>query len=188
MPAEAFSGTRPAYAEGATGAVVRAALVQPVAQPAPEPAHVAEGLEVSAGPLLTGSGRAESGAPSETRANTGIDYLLWQGLAEQAGDWAMAVRLGALRRAEEAGCELSRQLPDGSRLPVPQMLLGEAAVAAFQALSEAEWRRDWTHRLLRIAARWPEEAIVDAVVTILMQTDAAIAELRAAGVWPWARA
>jgi hypothetical protein len=114
-----------------------------------------------------------------------IDYLIWQGVVGLGGDWAMAARLDALRRAEEAGCETTFSLPNGTTLPIPEMVITEAAVAAFQTITEAEWRSAWTGRLLKIAAKWDDDATREAVVAILAHADSVIAGLKAAGVWPW---
>ncbi len=112
-----------------------------------------------------------------------MDYAIWQGVVSGNGDTAMVARLDALHKAEQA--QQARRLPDGPLATALQMVLCEAAVAAAQTQSEADWRKDWTRRLVGIAARWPDETTVDGVVTVLGQADAIIRELKAAGVWPW---
>jgi hypothetical protein len=114
-----------------------------------------------------------------------LDYRLWQGLAEHSGDWAMAVRLDAWRRAQSADCDMFTELEDGSKMPIPQMLLAEAAVARFQSQSEAEWHDQWTRRLLQVAAKWPDEPTTETVVELLNHTGRVIGELKSSGVWPW---
>ena len=118
-------------------------------------------------------------------AGGGVDYAIWQGVVSGAGDWAMAARLQALHKAEQAHQAGKLGLAGEGIATALQMVLCEAAVAAFQTQSEADWRKDWTRRLVRIAARWPDEASVDGVVAVLGQADTVIAELKAAGVWPW---
>jgi hypothetical protein len=97
----------------------------------------------------------------------------------------MVARLDALHRAEQAQ-RSGRLKPAGGALPfVLQMVLCEAAVAAFQAQGEADWRKEWTRGLVRIAARWPDDGTVEGVVAVLAQADGVIADLKAAGIWPW---
>ncbi|MHC4480010.1 MAG: zinc ribbon domain-containing protein [Planctomycetota bacterium] len=159
------------------------------AEQAPEPpaeeVAAIEGGEPEPGPAaepVPSTGRA---AQQEGLMGEG-SYVIWQGVVGLGGDWAMAARLDALRRAEEAGCEMSIALADGTQLPVPQMIAAEAAVAAFQSQSEAEWREHWTRRLLQVTTKWPEEPIKEAVIAMLMHTDTVIASLKGADVWPWA--
>ncbi len=155
----------------------------------PEPAELSDSLvAASLEDLVAETGEAEEAPAAPPRgepAPAEMDYRLWQGLAEQAGDWAMAVRLDSWRRAGEAGCRMALSMPDSVASAVPRMVLGEAAVAAFQSQSEAEWREAWTRRLLKVAAKWPDEQTVEGVVEVLLATDPVIGELREAGVWPW---
>ena len=68
------------------------------------------------------------------------EYRLWQGLAEEAGDRAMAARLALWLRAEQAGCSMTLDLPDGVRVPIPQIVLAEAAAAQAGQQDEPAWR------------------------------------------------
>ena len=146
----------------------------------PEPTgQKAQPAGLRPGPALRKAGGAVEPPVGE------LDYRLWQGLAEQSGDWAMVVRLDAWRRAQQAGCEMFTELPDGSTMPIPQMILAEAGVACFQSQSEQEWREEWTRRLLQVAAKGSDEATTEAVVALLTHTGSVIAGLKSKGAWPW---
>jgi len=112
-------------------------------------------------------------------------YLVWRRFVEVSGDRAMVARLDILHRARQAGCKLAIAQPDGTELPVPEMVAAEAAVGALQAESEAEWREQWTRRLVNVAVKWQDQATTEGVVTVLNTTESVIADLKAAGVWPW---
>jgi len=132
--------------------------------------------EAEAAPTEAGAGLF----PQET------EYRLWQGLAEEAGDRAMAARLALWLRAEQAGCSMTLDLPDGVRVPIPQIVLAEAAAAQAGRQDEPAWRDGWTRRLLKMAAEWPDEDTIEGVVTVLNHTDDVVDGLKSAGVWPWA--
>jgi hypothetical protein len=112
-------------------------------------------------------------------------YLVWRRFAELSGDRAMVARMHVIHRAQQAGCELTTTLPDGTELRIPEMIAAEAAVGALEIEDEEEWRKEWTRRLVKVAAKWQDEATTDGVVAVLNCTDDVIADLKEAGVWPW---
>jgi hypothetical protein len=112
-------------------------------------------------------------------------YLVWQRFAEISGDQAMVARLQVIGEAQKAGIKMTVSLPDGRELRIPEMIAAEAAVAALGAGSEGEWRADWTRRLVNVAVKWQDPATTQGVVSVLNHTDAVIADLKAAGIWPW---
>ena len=182
VPANAFAETSAdpdmTVADTAAGVASPDAVAKNAGPPAAAPAQPKAPRRSSA------DDTAELPVP-EAFAGGGVDCAIWQRVVSGAGDWAMAARLDALHKAEQAH-QAGKLGLAGGRLPTAvQMVLCEAAVAAFQTQSEADWRKDWTRRLVRIAARWPDEASVDGVVAVLGQADTIIAELKAAGVWPW---
>jgi hypothetical protein len=97
----------------------------------------------------------------------------------------MVARLNILHQARQAGCRLTVSQPDGTELRIPEMVAAEAAVGALQTDNEAEWREQWTRRLVNVAVKWHDEATTEGVVAILNSTDSVITDLKAAGVWPW---
>jgi hypothetical protein len=194
LPEEQRAG--PAEAEPALDELLAEEDAEPVtAEPAPEPEDVA--LEEPEEVPSTVSEDTRSEAPASTAAGTwpgdwpaeviprDFDYLLWQTVAADAGDAAMVARLDTWRKAAQSGCDMWLTLPDGSRVPIPQMVLSEAGAAAGQGTSEEAWKEGWTRQLLEVAGKWPDEATKDGVVTTIMHTDAVIAKFREAGVWPW---
>ena len=112
-------------------------------------------------------------------------YLVWRRFAELGGDRAMVARMNIIHQAQEAGCNLTVTLSDGAELRVPEMIAAEAAVAALDIGDEQQWREEWTRRLVHVAAKWQDEPTIEGVVAVLNHTDAVIADLKAAGVWPW---
>ena len=116
---------------------------------------------------------------------TEASYLVWQRLAELSGDEAMVARLRILHRAQQAGCKMTVTLPDGREMRIPEIIAAEAAAAAIDVGSEAEWRGLWTRRLVNVAVKWHDEATTEGVVAVLNHTDAVVDELKGAGVWPW---
>jgi hypothetical protein len=112
-------------------------------------------------------------------------YLVWRRFAELSGDNAMVARLHIIHRARQAGCDLTAKLPDGGETRIPEMIAAEAAVAALEVGDEAEWRGEWTRRLVEVAVKWQDEATTQDVAAVLNHTDAVIKNLKAAGVWPW---
>ncbi|MHC4591489.1 MAG: hypothetical protein ACYS8L_02205 [Planctomycetota bacterium] len=112
-------------------------------------------------------------------------YLVWRRFAELSGDSAMVARLHIIHRARQAGCDLTVKLPDGGETRIPEMIAAEAAVAALEVGDEAEWREEWTRRLVEVAVKWQDEATTQDVAAVLNHTDTVIKNLRAAGVWPW---
>ena len=149
----------------------------------------AEGLAAAEEALLS-SGSEKAAERQETPAaeplGADIEYRLWQGVAEQGGDRAMAARLDLWLRAEQAGCAMTLTLPAGVDVPVPQMVLAEAAAAQSAGATEHAWRDGWTRRLLQMAAQWPDEQTTEGVVAVLNHTDAVVGRLKEAHVWPWA--
>jgi hypothetical protein len=115
----------------------------------------------------------------------GFDFKLWQALAQDADEPAMVARLAIWQKAEESGCEMLLALPDGSKTPIPQMVLSEAAAAAGAGKSEYDWRDEFTRALLEVARKWQEEPTMDGVVAVLTYVDGIIADLRQGGMWPW---
>jgi hypothetical protein len=115
----------------------------------------------------------------------GFDFKLWETLAQDAGDPAMVARLAIWQKAEESGCEMMFTLPDGSKAPIPQMVLSEAAAAAGEGKSEYDWREEFTRSLLEVARKWQDEPTMDGVVGIITYMDGVIADLRQGGMWPW---
>jgi hypothetical protein len=113
-------------------------------------------------------------------------YLVWQRFAEISGDHAMVARLHVICEAQKAGIKMTVTLPDGRELRIPEMIAAEAAVAALSTDAESEWRADWTRRLVNVAVKWQDAATTQGVVSVLNHTDAVIADLKAAGIWPWA--
>ena len=207
VPADALAG---APSEARAGAPVRAALVRPAAPPRPgarqeqprAPAQARRDEPPAAVAPLGPSEQAQDPAPmpaprprqpevalqSNGRAVTASapwQYDVWQGLAAEAGDTAMAARLEALRKAGEARCSMTFALPSGAELPVAQMVLCEAAVGASKGQSEDEWRRDWSRLLVKVAAQGQDEVTFEAVVAVLARVDSVVTRLRAAGAWPW---
>lgn len=197
--AEEIGESRLCPACGAPIEAVPDAAVPPVTETpeAPEPEEAAEAEPAVAMPEEPSPARPpdaavaevqEPGAEPSARRRRHADFLVWQGVVQLAGDWAMAARLQALRYAEQAGCKMTVSMPDGSELNIPEMVMTEAAVAAFESQTEAEWREQWTRRLLSIAATWPDKKTTQTVVAVLTHTSDVIAELKAAGVWPWSPA
>ena len=119
-------------------------------------------------------------------AGNGEDgYLIWRRYAELGGDKAMAARLHVVQQARQAGCRMTVELPDGREMRIPEMIAAEAAVGALEVRDEEQWHRQWTRRLVDVAVKWQDDATTAGVVAALNHTDAIIAELKAAGVWPW---
>ncbi len=112
-------------------------------------------------------------------------YLVWRRFVELSGDRAMVARLHIIHQAKEAGCKLALEGGDGQERRIPEMIAAEAAVAALDMAHESEWRLQWTRRLVEVAVKWQDEATTEGVVAVLNCTDAAIGDLKAAGVWPW---
>lgn len=130
--------------------------------------------------------RSEEWKGSQMDTNDdGSAYLVWRRFAELSGDRAMVARLHIIYRAREAGCKLTLKDRDGADLRIPEMIAAEAAVAALDMEDEAEWRRQWTRRLVNVAVKWQDEATTEGVVAVLNSTDAVVGDLKAAGVWPW---
>jgi len=182
VPAHAFSVSSRGPSEGGQDNILRAALVETARGDTHIVLAPAAQEQAANSPPVADSAQA----PVPPAAFPGrVDYSIWQGLAAGAGDWAMVARLDALRKAEQAQRSGLLKPADGALPLVLQMVLCEAAAAAFQAQGEADWRKDWTRGLVRIAARWPDDATVEGVVAVLGDADAIIAELKAAGIWPW---
>jgi len=118
-------------------------------------------------------------------SDDGGAYLVWRRFAELTGDRAMAARLHIVHRARETGCKLTLMDPNGTELRIPEMIAAEAAVAALDMEDEAEWRTQWTRRLVNVAVKWQDEATTEGIVAVLNSTDAVVGDLKAAGVWPW---
>ena len=152
-------------------------LADPIEEDAEGEAAAAQALE-DAGPQPVPTAAADPALQE-------LEYRLWQGMAEEAGDRAMAARLALWLRAEQAGCSMTLDLPGGVRVPIPQIVLSEAAAAQATGQQEAAWRDGWTRRLLKMAAEWPEEGTIEGVVLVLNLTDGVVAELKASDVWPW---
>jgi hypothetical protein len=113
------------------------------------------------------------------------DYLVWRRFAEITGDTAMVARLDAINAMEQAGCRTTVTLKDGTEMRVPLMIAAEAAVAARDGGKEAEWREDWTRKLVHLAVKWQDQLTTQGVVAVLNAMDSVIAELKKAGVWAW---
>ncbi len=113
------------------------------------------------------------------------DYRIWRRYAEITGDVAMVARLDAIHALEESGCSPTYTLSDGTETRVPMMIAAEAAVAAQAGKTEAEWREEWTRRLVNLAVKWQDDMTTRGVVSVLNAMDPVADELRAAGVWPW---
>ena len=77
------------------------------------------------------------------------------------------------------------KLPDGGETRASLMIAAEAAVAAIRGEGEEKWRYEWTRRLVRLAVKWQDEPTTEGVVSVLGFTDAVIAKLKSAAVWPW---
>jgi hypothetical protein len=104
------------------------------------------------------------------------------------GSWMHDVRMAAVDEALSAGCACTLILPDGNEVHVPMFMAADAAVAAMQGKSEAEWRMEWTRRQLGRAMAYPGNSeLLEEVATILNATESIIREQREAGVWPWSR-
>lgn len=187
VPADALATAPPQGGDRTDGPTVRASLVRPAGEAAGgqrTPATPAPARELFAR-------TPELGAPepkARQRPVGRVDYAIWQVLVAEAGDAPMSARIEALRRADEAGCRMTLKIPDGTEQPFPQMVLCEAAVAALGRQSETEWRQEWTRRLVRVAAKWQDEGTFEGVVALLAHVDGIIADLKTAGVWPWAPA
>ena len=117
------------------------------------------------------------------RQETG--YLVWRRVAELSGDRAMVARLHIIHRARRAGCRMTLLQPDGTELRFPEIIAAEAAVGALDTESEEQWRWQWTRRLVDVAVRRQDPRTTDGVATVLEATESVIADLKAAGVWPW---
>jgi len=115
------------------------------------------------------------------------DYMVWRRFLEVTGDRAMLARLDALHAAEQAKCKMTLTLPDGTETRVPVVILCEAAVAAQEGQDEAEWRQDWTRRLVQLAVRWQDELTTGGVVNVLNSTDFIVRHMVQSGVWPWGK-
>jgi hypothetical protein len=185
-----LAGQSPAYSAAQTGDDEEASAADNESQLLEELIEAEEGeaLPADAPTAETPAAVPTPGASGEGQQalfvlERGVDWAVWQGVVAGAGDWAMAARLEALSRAAAAGCDLEE--PKVAGLPIAQMVLAEAAVAAFQGVSEEEWRDGWTRRLLKLAARWNDESSRDGVVEVLVRAGHVISALRAAGVWPW---
>ncbi|MFO7955580.1 MAG: hypothetical protein R6X33_00580 [Candidatus Brocadiia bacterium] len=113
------------------------------------------------------------------------DYQVWRKYLELKGDRAMVARLDVMWALEESGCDTSLKLPDGSESRAPIIVAAEAAVAALEGTSEAEWRQQWTRRLVRLAVKWQDELTTTGVVNLLNATDTVIRSLKGSGAWPW---
>jgi hypothetical protein len=113
------------------------------------------------------------------------DYMVWRRFAEMAGDTAMVARLDAINALEQAACSDTVTMTDGTVMRVPLMIAAESAVAAQEGKQEAEWREEWTRRLVHLAVKWQDELTTQGVVAVLNCMDAVIADLKGAGVWPW---
>ena len=113
------------------------------------------------------------------------DYSVWRRYLELKGDHAMVARLDAIHALQRSGTDPSVRLPDGSTSRVPVIVAAEAAVAAHEGVSEAEWREQWTRRLVGLAVKWQDDLTTQGVVNVLNSTDQVIRTLEGAGVWPW---
>jgi len=113
------------------------------------------------------------------------DYMVWRRYAEMAGDTAMVARLDAISAMEQADCRAAITMSDGTEMRVPMMIAAEAAVAKQEGKQEAEWREEWTRRLVNLAVKWQDDLTTQGVVAVLNAMDGVVAELRAAGVWSW---
>jgi hypothetical protein len=112
------------------------------------------------------------------------DHALWLKYLDVAGDSAMSVRLGAMRKVVRAGRAVVARA-DGTTTTAPLMVAAEARAAALNGVDEQRWREDWVRHLVQLAVAWQEEASTEGIVRVLTLTDRIAEDLKTVGAWPW---